>query len=314
MAAKSKDSNEILGVSRNATDKEIKQAYRKLARQYHPDVNPHNKAAEERFKEISEAYAVLGDPEKRKKYDQFGANWEQFERAGVNPEDFGWAPGNVRVEYRTSGDFSDLRDLFGDMGGFGGDLFETLFGGRKGRRGGRATEFAMRGNDVEAELPLTLEEAHHGVTRSLSVGGKTLEVKVPAGVRDGSVIRLAGQGQPGVGGGQAGDLLLRVKLLPHPRFTVAGDDVEMELPIAPWEAVLGAKVTVPTLDGNVEMTIPAGAQGGQRLRLREKGLNRRGGGRGDLYVKLRIVVPKNPTAEERRLFEELAKVSRFRAR
>jgi len=295
-----------LGVPRHATDKEIKQAYRKLARQYHPDINPNNKAAEEKFKEISEAYAVLSDPDKRKKYDQFGAQWEQFERAGVNPQDFGWMPGNMRVEYRTSGDVGDLRDLFGDLGGFD-DIFETVFRSRGGRRG-------RRGSDVEAELPLTLEEIHHGVTRSLSVGGKTLEVKVPAGVRDGSVIRLAKQGQPGAGGGEAGDLLLRVKVQPHPRFQVMGDDLETELPIAPWEAVLGAKVTAPTLDGNVEITIPPGAQGGQKLRLREKGLHKRGGGRGDLYVKLKIVVPKNPTVEERRLFEELKRVSRFRPR
>ncbi len=314
MAAKFKDYYEVLGVSRNASDKEIKQAYRKLARQYHPDVNPNNKAAEEKFKEISEAYAVLSDPQKRKKYDQFGANWEQYERAGVNPEDFSWAPGNVRVEYRTSGDFGDLRDLFGEMGGLGDDLFETLLGGRGARRGGRPSGFASRGSDVEAELPLTLEEAHRGVTRSLSIGGKTLEVTVPAGVRDGSVIRLAKQGQPGLGGGQAGDLLLRVKLQPHPRFSVVGDNLEMELPIAPWEAVLGAKVTVPTLDGNVEMTIPAGAQGGQKMRLREKGLNKRGGGRGDLYIKLKIVVPRNPTAEEQRLFGELKRVSQFKLR
>lgn len=312
MAVKSKDYYEILGVSRNATDKEIKQAYRKMARQYHPDVNPGNKEAETKFKDISEAYAVLSNPQKRKKYDQFGANWEQYERAGVNPEDFvrGGAPGNVRVEYRTSG---DMGDLFGDVGGFG-DIFETVFGNRGTRRGRRVADFAMRGSDVEAELPLTLDEAHRGVTRSLSIDGKTLEVNIPAGVRDGSVIRLAGQGQPGTNGGQAGDLLLRVKLQPHLRFNVVGDNLEMELPIAPWEAVLGAKVTVPTPDGNVEMTIPAGAQGGQKMRLREKGLNKRGGGRGDLYVKLKIVVPKNPTAEERRLFEELAKVSRFRAR
>jgi DnaJ-class molecular chaperone len=237
MAVKSKDYYEILGLSRNATDKDIKQAYRKLARKYHPDVNPNNKQAEEKFKDISEAYAVLGDPQKRKKYDQFGADWEQYERAGVNPEDFfGGTSGNARVEYRDFGNVGDLHDLFGS-----GDIFETLLGGR---RGGRTTDFAMRGSDVEAELPLTLEEAHRGVMRSLSIGGKTLEVNVPAGGRDGSVIRLAGQGQPGINGGQAGDLLLRVRLQPHPRFNVVGDNIEMELPITPWEAVLGGKATL----------------------------------------------------------------------
>jgi DnaJ-class molecular chaperone len=218
-----------------------------------------------------------------------------------------------------------------------------MFGHRRSPRAGRS--FSMRGSDIEAELPLSLEEAHRGGTRNLVVPGaercptcggsgskdgktcpecrgsgvvrrqKSLEVTIPAGVRDGSVIRLAGQGEPGAGNAATGDLLLHVRLLPHPLFTVIrDDDVEIELPVAPWEAALGAKVRIPTVDGSAELTIPPGTQGGKRLRLRGQGLNRRGGERGDEYVRLKIVIPPSLSPEERRLFEELAAVSRFDAR
>src|SRR5581483_11520614 len=304
MAVKFRDYYEVLGVARTATEDEIKKAYRKLARKYHPDVNPGDKSAEEKFKEISEANEVLSDPEKRRRYDQLGANW----RAG---SDFtpppGWAgQEGVRFEY---GDFGDI---FGGQGGGPGgfsDFFESLFGGRRGSRAGAG--FAMRGQDVEAEIELTLEEAHRGVTRTITLQStvacptchgsgaqnnkpcptcrgagvvnqpKTLDVTIPAGVREGSVIRLAGQGAAGTGNAQAGDLLLHVRLRPHGLFSLTSDgDIQVELPITPWEAALGAKVSVPTLDGSVEMTIPAGAQGGQRLRLRGQGLKQRGGSRG----------------------------------
>jgi DnaJ-class molecular chaperone len=332
MAVKFRDYYEVLGVSKTAPEDEIKKAYRKLARKHHPDVNPGDKSAEERFKEINEAYEVLSDPEKRRRYDQLGQNW----KAG---SDFTPPPGwdNVRV------DFGD----YGDRGGRGGadfsDFFESIFGGRRGARGGAG--FRMRGQDVEAEITLTLEEAHRGVTRSLTFqttetcptcGGtgttdnktcptcrgsgvvtrpKTLDVTIPPGVRDGAVIRLAGQGEPGSNGANAGDLFLRVRIAPHPLFTIVGDnDIQIELPVAPWEAALGATISVPTLDGPVEMKIPAGSQGGQRLRLRGQGLNRRGGGRGDEYVKLKIVIPPTLTPKERKLFEELAAESHFDAR
>jgi curved DNA-binding protein len=337
MAVQFRDYYDVLGVSKTATKDDIKSAYRKLARKYHPDVNPGDKSAEEKFKELNEAYEVLSDPEKRKKYDALGPNW----KAG---QDFRPPPGweGAKVEY---GDFGDMGDIFGGRGGGGfSDFFESLFGGRRGARAGAG--FAMRGQDVEAEIPLTLEEAHRGLKRSITLqlsetcpdcrgsgskDGKTvcptchgagavrrpksLEVTIPVGVRDGSVIRLAGQGEPGSNGAAAGDLFLRVRIQPHRLFNRVGEnDVQIELPVAPWEAALGAKVSVPTLDGPVEMTVPPGAQAGQRMRLRGQGLNRRGGGKGDEYVKLKIVNPPKLTPKERELFEKLAAESRFNAR
>lgn len=334
MAVKFKDYYDVLGVSKIATADDIKKAYRKLARKNHPDVNPGDKSAEDAFKEINEAYEVLSDPEKRKRYDQLGSNWKAGAEFTPPP---GWENAGVQ--------FGDFGDVFGGEhrpGGFS-DFFESLFGNRRGARAGAG--FQMRGQDVEAEIALTLEETHRGGARSLSLraaepctdcGGsgskdgktcptchgagvirrpKSLEVTIPAGVRDGSVIRLAGQGESGMNGAPAGDLFLRVRIEPHPVFNgVGADDVQIELPVAPWEAALGGKVSVPTLDGPVEMKIPAGAQGGQRLRLRGQGLNRRGGGRGDQYVKLKIVVPSKLTDREKDLFEKLAAESRFNAR
>jgi curved DNA-binding protein len=335
MAVKFKDYYEVLGVPRTATENDIRKEYRKLARKHHPDVNPGDKSAEERFKEINEAYEVLSDAEKRKRYDQLGANW----KAGA---DFTPPPGggNGRVDF--SGGFGDI---FGGNGGASGfsDFFESMFGRGRSARGGAG--FRTSGQDIEAEIPLTLEEAHRGGTRniSLEVTGpcpeckgtgrkdgkvcptchgagiisrpKSFDVTIPPGVRDGSVIRLAGQGEPSANGASPGDLYLHVRIKPHRLFEVAGEnDVQIELPVAPWEAALGAKVTVPTLDGSVEMTIPPGTQGGARLRLRNQGLNKRGGGRGDQYVKIRIVIPPRLTAKEKELFEKLAAESRFNPR
>lgn len=345
MAVQFRDYYEALGVNTNASEDEIKSAFRKQARKYHPDVNPGDKSAEEKFKEINEAYEVLSDAEKRKRYDTLGPNWKAGEEFRPPP---GW-----QQESRV--DFGDMGDIFGGAGGMGGagaggfsDFFETLFGG--GRRAGRSRRggagFSMRGREIEAEIELTLEEAHRGGRRSISLQvmescpdcrgtgtkdgkavcstcrgagvvqrPKTLEVTIPPGVRDGSVIRLAGQGEPGANGGPPGDLLLRVRLRPHRLFDLTGDnDVQVELPVAPWEAALGARVSVPTLEGPVEMTIPAGTQAGQRLRLRGQGLNRRDGRRGDQYAKLKIVNPPRLTSAERELFEKLRDASRFDAR
>jgi curved DNA-binding protein len=337
MAVQFKDYYDVLGVSRTASEDEIRKAFRKLARKYHPDVNPGDKSAEEKFKEINEAYEVLSDPEKRKRYDQLGPNW----KAGQDFRPPGYE--NVRVE------FGDFGDVFGGgrrargAGDFS-DFFESMFGGRRG--GARASAgFSMRGQDVEAEIELTLEEAHRGGTRGLTMQineacpecrgtgqkdgkacptcrgegrvtrPKTLEVNIPAGVRDGAVIRLAGQGEPGANGVPAGDLYLHVRIQPHRLFQTVGDnDLQIELPVAPWEVALGAKVTVPTLDAPVEMTIPPNTQGGARLRLRGQGMNKRGGGRGDLYIKLKVVNPPKLTAKERELYERLAAESRFNAR
>ncbi|HEU0178190.1 MAG TPA: DnaJ C-terminal domain-containing protein [Blastocatellia bacterium] len=341
MAVKFHDYYETLGVPRAATTDEIKKAYRKLARKYHPDVNPKDKSAEEKFKEISEAYEVLSDQEKRKRYDQLGAKWKAG--ADFTPPP-GWTPWEgARVEY------SDIGDIFGAAGAGGfSDFFETLFGARRGAPRGapRGVPFAMRGRDVEAEMEIGLEDAHRGAARAITIQAmtpcpscngagavgnkpcptcrgagvvrrpKTLDVNIPAGVHDGSVIRLAGQGEPGMGAAPPGDLLLRLRLKPHRLFSVITPegDIQIDLPVAPWETALGARVNVPTLDGSVEMTIPAGAQGGQRLRLRGQGLNRKGGGRGDEYVRLKIVTPPKPTEKERELFERLAAESRFNPR
>jgi curved DNA-binding protein len=337
MAVKFRDYYEVLGVSKTATEDEIKSAYRKLARKYHPDVNPGDKSAEEKFKELNEAYEVLSDPDKRKKYDALGPNWKAGQDFRPPP---GWE-GGVNVEF---GDFGDIFGGGRSAGGFS-DFFESLFGGGR-RTGRRGADFGMRGQDVEAEIPLTLEEAHRGVKRTITLqvtepcpdcrgtgskDGKTvcptcrgagairrpksIEVTIPAGVRDGSVIRLAGQGEPGANGASAGDLFLRVRLQPHRLFSIVGDnDVQIELPVAPWEAALGAKIAVPTLGGPGEMKIPPGAQAGQRFRLRGQGLNRRGGGRGDEYVKIKIVNPPKLTPKEKELFEKLAAESRFNPR
>ncbi|HEV7377913.1 MAG TPA: J domain-containing protein [Pyrinomonadaceae bacterium] len=343
MAVKTRDYYEVLGVGRSATGDEIKTAYRKLARKFHPDLNPGDKAAEERFKELQEAYDVLSDAEKRKLYDQYGENWRAVQQGGGPPP-----PGREGARAGRGGpqaggfDFSDF-----DFGGFssagGSDIFEELLG-RAGGRGGRGRR-NNRGRDVEAEIELSLEEAHRGVRRTISMqvaeicqtckgtgvvkddqtcptcGGagqvaktKTIEVNIPAGVRDGSTVRLAGQGGAGMNGAQAGDLYLHIRLRPHPVFTARGDDLEVELAVAPWEAALGARIEVPTIEGKAEVTIPAGTQSGQRLRLRGQGLNKRKGGRGDEYVRLKIVVPKELSDEERRLYEELKRVSSFNPR
>jgi DnaJ-class molecular chaperone len=330
MAVKFRDYYEVLDVSKTATEDEIRKAYRTLARKHHPDVNPGDKSADEKFKEINEAYEVLSDPDKRKRYDQLGANW----KAG---SDFTPPPG---WEARGAGfDGFSATAGQGSAGDFS-DFFESLFGRRRNARGDAG--FRMRGNDVDAEITLNLEEAHRGAKRTISFeatetcptcGGsgtkdgktcptchgmgavvrpKSLEVTIPARVRQGSVIRLAGQGEPGGNGGAAGDLFLHVRIQPHKRFDMTGDDdIEMEVPVAPWEAALGASINVPTLDGTVEVKIPPGSQGGRRLRLRGMGLSRRSGGRGDQYVRLKIVNPPDLSAKQRELFEQLAAESRF---
>jgi DnaJ-class molecular chaperone len=329
MAVKFQDYYQVLGLPRTATEEEIRKEFRKLARKYHPDLNPGNKSAEEKFKEINEAYEVLSDADKRRHYDQLGPNWKagaEYKGPGAN---------GTRAEPAGFG------DNFGhdNAGGFS-DFFESLFGGSRGARAG--ANFGMRGRDIEAELPVTLEDAHRGVKRQISLQvedaclecagsglkdgkpcptcrgsgtmrrTKTFEVTIPVGVRDGSIIRLAGQGNAGGKGALPGDLFLHVRLEPHHLFDLVGDgDIEIELPAAPWEAVLGAKVNVPTIDGAVEMEVRPGTQSGQRLRLREQGLARRGGRRGDQYVKIKIVVPPEPTNKEKDLFRKLAAESRF---
>jgi DnaJ-class molecular chaperone len=313
MAVNIKDYYAVLGVQRGASDDEIKKAYRKLARKFHPDLNPGDKAAEDQFKQLQAAYDVLSNPEDRKLYDEYGENWRAVKAgAGAPPPPPGWERAEGAPRGRAGGfDFNDFdfgRFSTGGAGGF--DIFEEMFGGARDRGPRRG-----RGHDIEAELELSLEEAHHGGRRTLQMqGAEPIEVNIPAGMRDGSIIRLAGQGGAGANGSEPGDLYLHIRLLPHPVFTLKGDDLELELSIAPWEAVLGGSVEVPTIDGKVELKVPAGAKAGQRLRLRGQGLNKRKGGRGDEFVRLKVVVPKEVSAEERRLYEELKRVSRFNPR
>jgi curved DNA-binding protein len=301
-----KDYYKILGVDRNAEEKKIKKAYRKLARQYHPDVNPDDKMAEERFKDINEAYEVLSDPEKRQKYDQLGSSWQQWQRTGRDPRGFDWSqwfsqaqPGRgVRVEYR---DLGDLGDLFGG-GGFS-DFFQSIFGGT-----GAAQARPRRGQDYTQPVEITLEEAFQGTTRMLQKDGRRLEVKIPPGVRTGSKVRVAGEGGSGISGGASGDLYLEVMVLSHPIFEREGDDLRCEVPIGLYTVVLGGEVKVPTPGGDVLLKIPPETQGGRTFRLRGKGMPnlRSPQKRGDLYARLRVQIPQKLSKQEKELFRELA--------
>jgi curved DNA-binding protein len=315
-----KDYYEIMGVQRGATQDEIKRAYRKLARKYHPDVSK-EKQAEDRFKELQEAYEVLKDPEKRAAYDQLGANWRQGQEFRPPPD---WGKGfefSAGGAGRTGGSrgpfenaqFSDFfSELFGSRSPFGGARGFTAGGGPggPGQRG-----YASAGQDHVARVEIDLEDAFRGGSRTIDLRTpeitpeghvttrpRTLRVSIPAGIQEGQQIRLAGQGSPGLGGGPPGDLYLEVNLRPHPVFNLDGRDVTVTLPVAPWEAVLGETVSVPTLGGPVDMKLPVGARAGQRLRLRGRGLP--GPTPGDQYVVLRVVLPPD-SPESREFFERM---------
>ncbi|MFC1705674.1 DnaJ C-terminal domain-containing protein [Planctomycetota bacterium] len=317
------DYYEALGVERSASPKEIKRAYRKLARKFHPDISK-EEDAEQQFKRIAEAYEVLKDPEKRKRYDLLGRHWK-------TGQDFQPPPGWT-VHFSSGRPGGDATGGLGGLGGFS-DFFESLFGGagaepfRSEVPPRRRSRRAQPGRTHEVPLTITLEEAHAGATKSVGVeitepdrrgsprrSVRTYDVRIPPGTTHGKRIRLAGQGAKGTHGAKAGDLLLRVEIAAHPRFRVDGHDLAATIPVAPWEAVLGAKVALDTLDGEVVLTIPAGSQTGRRLRLRERGLIKRGGERGDMLVELRVLVPDQPSAAEKSLFEQLASVSRFQPR
>ncbi|MGQ9687849.1 MAG: DnaJ C-terminal domain-containing protein [Desulfobaccales bacterium] len=310
-----KDYYSILGVSKTATPEDIKKAFRKLARKYHPDVNPGDKAAGEKFKEISEAYEVLSDPEKRQKYDQFGAQWQQYAQAGGRPEDFNWSqwqagPG-ATYSYRTVTP-EEFAEIFGGEGHFS-SFFETLFGGA-GRpftaQAGPEFQFRTRprrGRDVESTLKVTLEEAFHGSSRILEwESGRKIEAKIPPGVKTGSRLKLKGQGEPGLHGGEAGDLVLHIEVLPHERFIWDGDDLTLTLPVDLFTLLLGGKVTVPGIDRAVKLDIPPETANGRVFRLKGLGMPnlKNPHQRGDLYVKVEAVLPKHLSEQEKRLVEQ----------
>ena len=322
-----KDYYKILGIAKEASVDDIQRAYRKLARKYHPDVNK-DKDAEARFKEINEAKEVLKDSEKRKLYDMYGKDWE---KAGQQPPP-GWQPG--AGQYRSGDGFSQSfrygnGETFRSSEDFS-DFFTNLFGGgrSKSTAEGRSSSFYdSPGSTQEAEITLGLAEVFHGATRTISFQTfealadgqmrpkeKTLEVKIPKGVTNGSVIRLAGQGGKGFGHGPNGDLLLRISITADPRFQVSGHDLHTSVVISPWEAVLGARIPIKTVDGTVTLSIPPGTQNGKRFRLKNKGLPKKGKGAGDIIVETEIRVPVTLSDEERRLFQELSETSSFNPR
>ncbi|MGD1996867.1 MAG: J domain-containing protein [Anaerolineae bacterium] len=312
---KYKDYYEVLGVSRDADQEEIRRTFRRLARKHHPDVNPGDPDAEERFKEINEAYEVLSDPEKRGKYDRLGAAWKDWERAGRRPRDFDWgqwtsaAPGGqrVHVQYGTP---EDLEDLFGGGGAFS-DFFAQIFGGGGGSGGFEYRPQPRQGRDLEQEVEISLEEAWRGTTRQLQKNGRRLNVKIPPGATNGTRIRIAGEGEPGASGGEPGDLYLRVRVAPDARFEPRGDDLHSTITVDLYTAVLGGKTEVETLSGSVMLTIPPGTQSGQTFRLGGKGLPRlrRPDQHGDLYVRVDVQLPTQLTPRQRELFEELRRLS-----
>jgi curved DNA-binding protein len=310
-----KDYYKVFGVERDASQDEIKKKFRKLARMYHPDIKKDDPEAEKRFKEVNEAYEVLGDAEKRKRYDDLGSNWQ-------DGQDFRPPPGYENIfgqegfgsrRGKTSGRaYSFEYGPESRGGGAFSDFFETIFGDLGMERQGRpqSSRFRGKGSDLETEAIITLQEAHRGTTREIEVqgpdGAKRLSVKIPAGTHDGMKIRLGGQGNAGPGG--SGDIYLKIRLAPDPRFKIEGSDLIMELPVCPWDAALGATQEIETLDGKLSLKIPAEISSGQRLRLQGKGL----GNKGDLYVQIKIVTLKNLTTEEKRLFTELKKAASSR--
>jgi DnaJ-class molecular chaperone len=307
-----KDYYQILGVDRTADARAIKQAYRRLARKHHPDQNPGSKAAAERFKEINEAYEVLSDPEKRRRYDTLGPDWQHV--AGTGPGGAGGTDlGDFHVRFGRDADLGDVseffRTVFGDLGARGGPFAGFDQGARSGRAGRGSARAAHRGEDAQGTIEVTLEEAVQGTRRTVEVDGRRLEVKIPAGVREGSRVRVSGEGGSGTGGGPRGDLYLQVRMLPHPLFERRDDDLHLELPVAEWEAALGAEVEVPTLSGKVTMRVPPGTSSGRTFRLPGYGVPHiKGEGRGDQLVRVKIVVPAALTPRERELFEELRRL------
>ena len=320
MPVEFKDYYDVLGVARDASAAEIKKAFRRLARKCHPDVAKDKTGAEARFKEINEANEVLSDPDMRRKYDNLGANWSRPGRQTAQPQGgFGGGPeGGSEFHFDGTG-FSDFfEQFFGSRGRpFGGF-------GRTGQNGTGGETFAQRGQDIEGDILVTLDEVMRGSTRTIRLqrtdprtGQSTLQnlrVKIPPGVREAQLIRLAGKGREGIGGGDSGHLYLRVRFAQHPDFRVRGADLYYDLELSPWEAVLGASVDVPTLDGTVSLKIPPGTTAERKLRLRGKGLPTGDGTRGDLYAIVSIEVPSQVTPEERARWEQLAAQSTFKPR
>lgn len=315
MARNYKDYYQILGVGRDASEKEIKSAYRKLARKYHPDVNPGDKTSEEKFKEVSEAYEVLSDKDKRTKYDQYGQYWEQMGQPGAGGQP---PPGWDSFTFDYGGAGGQGQPDFGGAEGFS-DFFEMLFGTRgRGGGGGHTTHRRQqhhapsKGRSIEAEMEVSLEDAFHGAKKSFNFNGKKLEVTIPKGVKDGQKIRLAGQGENGAAG--AGDLLITTKVRSHPVYERQGDDLHVDVPVDYTVAGLGGEVQVPTLTGRVTMKVPPKTSGGRVFRLPGQGMPKlKESGRGNLYAKVRVTIPESMDSEEESLLEQIRAVREGKA-
>jgi curved DNA-binding protein len=300
-----KDYYKILGVDRKASADEIKKAYRKLAVKYHPDKNPNNKQAEEKFKEMNEANEVLGNEEKRKKYDELGENWNQYQKQGGKEGNFDWSKwqnAGGGGQYQT---YSSGEDMFGNEGEFS-DFFSNIFGGTQGRR----TKQPRKGSDYESELSISLEEAYTGTTRQLETDGEKLQIKIKPGVKEGQTLRLKGKGGHGMNNGPRGDVFIRVHVEEHPHFERKNDDLYCDMPVELYTAVLGGKALIRTLKGNIRMDIVKGTDSGKVLRLKGMGMPKFGKENefGDLYAKVEIIIPKNLTKEETELFEKLFEI------
>ncbi len=322
-----RDYYEILGVDKKSSKEEISKAYKKLAKKFHPDLNPNDPKAEDKFKEVTEAYEVLKDEEKRKLYDSFGSNWQ-------HGQNFQPPPGYENAHFEFRGDQRsagfDFSDFFENI--FGGGFERAGTGFQRSSRGFQRDSFSgagfsRKGQDAEAVLELTLEEAYKGGSKSITfqvqaagpdgrpmIQNKTLNVNIPPGIRDGNKIRLSGQGSSGLGSGQSGDLYLKVRILPHPRFKPDGNNIVYDLSLAPWEAALGSSVRVPTLDGDIELKVPPGVSSGRKMRIKGKGMGR-GATKGDQLVRIMIKVPDTVSSEkEKNLWKELSEVSGFNPR
>jgi len=308
-----KDYYKTLGVEKDATQEEIKKAYRRLAMKYHPDRNPGDKSSEDKFKVITEANEVLSDPEKRKKYDQLGSNWKQYQNAGANGmndifSQFGGGGSGGSYHYE-----GDLGDLFGNIGGFS-DFFESFFGNRTKQRQssspfGRTQ--AAKGTDYETNLNLTLEEAFNGAQKQFNVNGKTIKLKIEPGTHDGKKLRLRNMGAPGKHGGESGNLFLNIHILEHPFFEVKGDDLFYNLDVDLYTAILGGNAQIHTLDNRkINIEIPKETDNGKLLKLKKMGLPRSGNinDKGDLYVRILVQIPKKLSKEEKKLFDKLAEL------
>ena len=306
-----KDYYKVLGVARTATTEEIKKAYRRLARRHHPDKNPGDKTAEEKFKEINEANEVLSDPEKRKKYDRFGVDWRHYQEAGGQEGQFDWSKFTARPEGEVHFEGGDVDEVLGSEGA--SDFFEALFGHGLGREKGTRT-FKFRGHDVKAEMQVSLEEAYSGTTRLLKLNGQTIRVRVNPGIEDEQVLRLPGKGTVGVNGGESGDLYLTVRVAKHTEFRREGKDLYSDMSVGLYTAVLGGKVDVKTLKGKIRVDVAEETPNGKVLRLSGLGMPeyKTKNKFGDLYLKVSVQIPQNLTAKEFELFKELASLRKPR--